>query len=294
LQDSSASTREFRFALSRSRRRPIYAGLAFFLGLPAILLISGVWSRDEALITTGLIVGALMLPFAVYMLYCLRRPLLLLSAEGVLLRAAGGGEIRVPWDAIEALMLDSGAEGLVLKEPLQNRVMQTQRNWAGTRVNGVSMTPEKNLPLIAEFRFIPLTGFAEWFEQGNLLAAFQAFAPHLASDFPQRRGNVKEAARTARKVWIWIGVFVIVFFGLAFWVAQTDLVGSPAWTRVSGWILKLGFIALAVGLSAAVWSNLRASRRLLGERQWGVALFWFLAALVQAAMVLFALAQILS
>lgn len=287
-------SQSYRFPLARNRRRLICAGITFFIGLPVVLVLGGALAGDTSLLATGGIVGALMLPFALYLAWALWRPVLVLSAQGVFLRGIiGSGEISVTWDQIEALRLDAGGEGLVLKDPMENRFSTRLRNWAGLRVNGAPITAANNLPYIAQCRFIPLDAFAAWFEDGSLRDAFAAHAPQLMVNFDVERSQALAPNRKDRKVVAWVlgltGIYVLGVIGFA--LADFEL--SPAWSSAANGFWKLLFLVVALGMAAVVWSNLRSVRHYLAERQWGMAVFWLLAGLVQAGIGLAALAEAL-
>lgn len=285
----------YRFPLTRKRRWPLFAGIAFFLGFPAALLLGGVLADDQSLLGAGGIVAALMSPFALYLGWSLLRPVLVLSPSGVYLRGLGGaGEVTVAWDQVESLCLDAGAEGLVLKAPLESRFTRRQRNWAGVRINGAPITPENKLDEIAQCRFIPIDAFAAWFEEGRLREAFAAFAPHLLTGFESARTQALKPKPRDRKALAWVLGLTALYVVAVIWLAHSDFEISPGWASAGRWVWKALFLAVALGMVAVVWSNLLSVRRFLAERQWGMALFWFIAGLVQFGVALLALAEVLS
>ncbi|KAB2837513.1 MAG: hypothetical protein F9K47_19880, partial [Burkholderiales bacterium] len=231
-----SNTPGYRFPLARRRRWPLYAGIVFFLGLPAALLLGGALGGDAALLTAGGVVAALLLPFALYLGWALWRPVLVISDEGVFLRGpAGSGEVSVTWEQIESLRLDAGAEGLVLRAPDESKFTARLRNWAGVRINGAPITAARNLEDIAERRFIPLDAFAAWFEEGSLRDAFAAHAPQLTAHFDALRTQALAPNPKDRRVLVWVlgltGVYVLGVIGFA--LADFEL--SPTWLSAAKW-----------------------------------------------------------
>lgn len=286
---------EYRFPLSRKRRWPLYAGIAFFVGFPGLLLLGGVFAGDAALLTSAGIIALLLLPFAIYLGLSLYRPVLLLSSRGIFLRGLGGaGEIEVSWDQIDSLALEVGAEGLVLKAPLRGKFTQRLRNWSGVRINGAALTPTQNLEHIAEYRFVPIAGFAAWFEEGRLREAFAAHAPHLLADFEARRQAAREFKPGNWKTLVWVLGLVGAYLVGVVWFATADIQLSEGWALAWHWLWRCIYVLLALGLTVVVWSNLRSAWRFLGERQWGPAFLWLAAGVMQGLIVLVALAQALA
>ncbi|MBI3147993.1 MAG: hypothetical protein HYZ17_05705 [Betaproteobacteria bacterium] len=289
-----SNTPGYRFPLARRRRWPLYAGIVFFLGLPAALLLGGALGSDAALLAAGGIVAALLLPFALFLGWALWRPVLVISDEGVFLRGpTGSGEVSVAWEQVESLRLDAGAEGLVLRAPVESKFTTRLRNWAGVRINGAPITAARNLQDIAERRFIPLDGFAAWFEEGKLREAFATHAPHLLTDFETQRHSALASNRQGRIVLVWVVGLCLVYVAVVVSFALIDFEFSPGWAVAGRWLWKFLFLVVAVGMATVVWGNLHSVRHYLAERQWGMAFFWLVAGLVQAAIGLLALVEAL-
>lgn len=285
---------DYRFPLARRRRWPLYAGIAFFLGLPAALILGGALADDAALLTAGGIVAAILLPFVLFLGWALRRPVVVISGKGVFLRGIiGSGEVSLAWDQIESLRLGDGAEGLVLRAPDQSKFTARLRNWAGVRINGAPIVSAHNLPEIAERRFIPLDGFAQWFEEGQLREAFATHAPHLLADFEARRHDALAPRAKNRWVLAWVLGLAALYVLTVIAFALADFEFSPGWVAAGRGLWKLLYLLVAAGMVAVVWSNQRSVRHYLAERQWGMAAFWLLIGLAQAGIGLVALWAVL-
>ena len=128
-----------------------------------------------------------MMPFALFVWFCIWYPRLTVSTKGIEVRGTGGfGSISIPWTLIERLRLDPGSEALVLSEPLNTKYTRSLRNWSGLTYRGAQFYSAEQQALMADERYIPLEAYAAWFEKGELLSVFHQFAPHLVEHFGEQ------------------------------------------------------------------------------------------------------------
>ena len=276
------------FSLSPPRKILIYGGAAFFLLVPLLLFAGYIISTDQALLTAAIIVACIMLPAFVFMVYVARTPKLKLDPSGVELRGLlGYSNIKVDWQQIKSIRVVPGSEGLILKDQSQNKTLKRLSNWAGLSYRGSKFYDREQEILISEQRFVPLQGFGYWFENGNLLNAIREFAPNLVVDFEARRREAFEAAKTGKKVVVIVSLLTLMVLvtAVAFAILQPEI--SPesqrkleqfgnAFEKGLTWFLVLLFLLHSV-------LNFNSAYRFAKRRKFGVAIFWFLLALIQVA-----------
>lgn len=279
------------FPLSPKRRRALMLLGAAFLLFPAGLFVGGLASSEAALVATGSVVGAIMLPFALYLFYSARYPRLDVGADGISIRGTvGRATIDVPWDSIQQFRFTPGSEGIVLCEPSQDPSLLRLRNWAGATFSGAPLYDDQQQTYLEELRYVPIEAFGWWLAEGSLRAAISQHAPALVEHYAEARSaaleNQEKDKRVIRIVALFTGVLMIaaILLGLFFPDLSPDTQATlrrleGQLSQVLGWILCVAFSIYAT-------TNLVSAYRFARRRQFSVALLWLSMALVQLLLVL--------
>ena len=145
--------------------------IGFFILLAILLFVSAAFSSADADAQRAfLLTGFFILGCACVLYVLLRYARLELSPTGVKLYQIGY-TLETAWDNVAALYDVAGAEGLLLRRPMQcagAAVLRRFRN-GGVR-GGLRLYNEEQARLLEERRFIPIEAFAHWLTHGQLRA----------------------------------------------------------------------------------------------------------------------------
>jgi hypothetical protein len=125
--------------------------------------------------------------------------------------------LSTPWKNIAAIRLEPrGAEGLILKEPLEGHAAERLARFRGMRVNGAPLYDEEKRLLLGEGRYFPIEVFAHWIRHGDLWEQIREHAPWLADAQGQ---PVAYSPRSPVEPWTWkktawLVTIVTLLFGL--------------------------------------------------------------------------------
>jgi len=265
------------YGVSPWRRRLLYGIWALF-AVP--LTVGGLVSGEAALLTTAAIFTAIALPIFVW---ALRTARLTVTPDRIELRQAGG-TLETSWSNVEQIRLVRGAEGFVLREPMQGRGADRFATTSQVVIRGAPLYDPYRRQLLAERRFIPIEAFSYWLTHGDLRQVLSARAPDLV-----RQGDLTAAdERRARKGStgrILLVSAIVLAAGSAGVLAATHSDVGPVVTRV-----VLSAVALAVAVLAV--RNALSAVSLFRSRQYGSALLWCAVAVLQVLLVLACLAEI--
>ncbi len=108
-------------------------------------------------------------------------PSLVLTPEGIS-RYNVGYTLSTSWDNIIELRLTRGFEGLILRQPMEDRGAHRFAVAAGARfgIGAVPLYPTEIVKMIKAHRFIPIEAFAYWFKHGKLGDEIAGYAPGIA------------------------------------------------------------------------------------------------------------------
>ena len=267
-------------------RRVILDGVAFvFLALPAAILVA----NPAAYMVVGLILLCLS-PTLFILLFSAWYPRLVVGPEGLRVRGAiGWSSLLIPWGNVEGVMLRANKEGLILREPLQNKSVARYKNWSGVRFSGASLFDEEQQRLIEEQRYVPLAIFGYWLRHAELAAELASYVPSLADELRAKEpGYRKEQSKYNRTI-VWVFAISLLIMaataGAAIYVRHQPPAQRAAFAegnRALGLFAGRAF-AFALGVYAMV--NLRAAWSFLQRKQPGYAVFWFLYAAIQILLI---------
>jgi hypothetical protein len=176
-----------------ARKRTVYhiSPLRLWL-VPAMFIIFAIFMLTLAGSDTGtpdtrkiaIYMGIFFLAFAAVIYLILRRTRLVLSAESAKLYQFGY-QLETDWDNIAYIYDEPGAEGLVLRRPMDclgastlSRFRNVESPGGEFSGGGRFYSPEQ-IQLIAERRFIPIDAFAYWLKKGLLRDDLIRSAPAL-------------------------------------------------------------------------------------------------------------------
>lgn len=273
------------------RRRVLWGFFALAV-FPVGLLLTGAITGEPTILGVAAVVALIMLPFCAYLIWYMRRQKLTLDAAGLEVTGAlGRAPVRFAWDAIEALHLAPGREGLVLREPFDSPASRRLAGTAYISTGGVSIHDERQAEWIAQQRWIPFNAFAGWLQSGGLLADFRRFAPRLAEQAVAMEASVAQERRTARRTLIAVLAFsaaivvttiLVQIYGVPSAFRLSLSPGTSAALDTAGrWLVVIGLVALLLVTLGTAIVNLRSCWRHLRERSWGYALLWLASGVTQ-------------
>lgn len=261
------------YRVSPWRSRALYAVCAVFT-IP--LAVGGLVSGESALLTTAVLASAIMIPIIVW---ALRMARLTLTPEAVELRQAGA-TLRSSWANVQEIRLVRGAEGFVLREPMESRGAERYATTSQVVIRGAQMYDADRRQLLAEKRFIPIETFAYWLRHGDLKEVLARYVPELV-----RNGETEAAVTVARPPqrlsngWI-LGLSAIILVS----IGSVMLMATRS--RAALVVLNILLVLVAVALAAMAVQNAVSSFSLFRNRRLGSGLLWGSVAVMQVLLVL--------
>jgi hypothetical protein len=215
---------------------------------------------------------------------------MIVGPEGIKIRGVDGlNSLTIPWSNIERIRLKGNGEFLLLREPLETRSAKNLPYWAGVRYMGARFFDDEQLQYIAERRWVGLQPFAFWIRHGDMGDQIARYAPALADGMQAQRAEYqKSQAAYNRTLKMVLLVSLAIFAGTIAFAAYAAnqppekkaiiAEGEHALDKMIVWGFSLSLTAYAI-------LNLRASARLLMQKHFGLAAFWFLFAVIQVLLV---------
>jgi hypothetical protein len=262
------------------RRRWVVLGvwllMAAIAALP-LLLIAGE-KHDWPLLTVVAVValGTVLIP-----LELVRVSRLVLSAEGIDLRGFRDRKsgLFTRWENVAAIRLEKpGAEGLILKEPLQGRDAERLARFRGAMINGAPMNDSEKRDLLGEHRFLPIEPFAYWIRHGDLWEQIRNHAPWLADAAGQPVGY---SPRVTEQGWTRKNVLVVIVVTVALGVGLVAVMLPPKSQAILFGVMN-AIMGVCVGIFAI--NNLVAGFLHLRRRHLLEGGLWFTMGLIQAGL----------
>lgn len=255
------------YPVSPWRSRIMY-GLCAVIILP--LFLGGLATGESALLGSAALVAAIMIPIS---LWAIRMARLTLTPEGIELRQAGA-TLRTPWHNVDAISLTRGAEGFILKTPMEGRGAERFATTSQVAIRGAHMYDPARRHLLAEQRFIPIEAFAYWIHQGSLRDVLRTYAPDTlrqaeaaAAETPPKTGGLSTAAIIALSVTITLAIGAGVLAGM-----RSEV--EPILFRVLEGVVALALVPLAV-------ANVASAVALVRRGRFGSGLLWGSLSIVQ-------------
>lgn len=144
------------------------------------LIFGSIISGEGSLGAVGFILLLVTSPFSILLLVAAFRTRLSVDERGLNARGTVGmSSVGVAWDEIQALRLEPGSEGAILKAPLEGKGSKMMKLFAGAAFRGVSLYSPEVQQLITEGRFLPLEAFTWWFQKGDLRSAIEKYCPRV-------------------------------------------------------------------------------------------------------------------
>lgn len=253
-----------------------------------ILLVS-VAKQDDAMVGAGVVIGLIVFPFALLLLFFAFFPRLTISSAGIEVRGTVGfSTILVPWSDISRFLWVPGKEGIVVKSPLNSPAAKRLRNWAGITYKGVPFYDEEQRALLREARYVPVTPFAYWFCRGAATEQLRSFSKPLADDIQNQMPAYLVTRSSNRRAILWL------FVAIAAVILPAIVIGAMGWKLPDEWqetagygmvvLSKIAGTAVVVGIVGYTWLSLRSAWRYLKDQKPGLALLWLAIAAVEALM----------
>ncbi len=174
-------------------RLVILEGISLLLlAFPACFLIAG-----PKAVGMAFILFLCVSPTLFILLFTAWYPRLIVSPEGLRVRGAiGYSSLLIPWSNIERVWMRANKEGLILREPLQNRAAARWKNWTGMTFLGGRFFDDEQQRYIEEQRYVPLQSFGYWLRHSELETELAGYLPALADDMRPKSPAIARSSRS--------------------------------------------------------------------------------------------------
>ncbi len=260
--------------------------VVFLAAIPFLLVIGAILHPESNFLMAAGILAVIMLPFAGFLGFCVWYPTLFVGPAGVTVRGClGFSTVVLPWENIERLRLSPATEALILRNPLEDRLANKLRNWAGTTMAGAPLFNDEQRQLIAEGRYVPVEPYAWWFEHGELLNTIRQFSPALVEHFAEDRKAARAADSSKKTVIIIVSAITAVALTIAVLAGlYSDDLSPETRSRLDGWGNSFEAVAgwgLAVVFTLYGVVNLINAYGHLRKGNFGIAFLWFAMGVIQ-------------
>lgn len=235
----------------------------FFLGFMGSFVLGGIFiglvSDAENSVAGWFIAGFMLFLTAIFYLPFIWSMRVKLSAEGVLVRAAGC-KVSTTWDNLEQFYRAHGPHfGLVTRAPMSGRGVEKLRLYRNLTYAGEPRYDEAERQWFFEGRYLPLRGFDHIVRSGVIqreIARHRPGLPGLEAEPPP----VPATEKGPVKYWVWVLIAVCILAGI--FTTQLPPEIERRIDRIIGFILcAAGSLRVAIS-SISCW---RGGLRLLGS-----------------------------
>jgi hypothetical protein len=270
------------YHISPLRRWFLVGFWVVFAALLALPFVALEWSKHHwaaAMVIALVALGSVLIPLEVAWI-----GRLVLTAQGIELRGYQGRKpyLATTWQNVAALRFDkAGAEGLVVKEPLDGRHAEGLTRYRNVVINGAPLNDDEKRLLLGEKRFFPIDPFAYWIKHGDLWEQIREHAPWLADAQGQPVGyrpRIPEKPWTRKKT-----VLLVILIVYLIVLGPAALALPP-----KGQAIVFGSLTAVMGVSVALYAlnNLVAAYFHLRRKHFQEAALWSAMGLIQVLVAL--------
>ena len=217
-------------------------------------------------------------------------PRLTVSPEGIRIRGAiGYSSLLIPWTNVERVSLRANKEGLILREPLQNRSVARWKNWTGVSFLGARFFDDEQQRYIDEQRYVPIAIFAYWLRHGDLATELASHAPSLVDEMRAQQPGYRKEQSAANRTIMWVFVISLLICagtaGYAIWSRHQPPEQRATMAKSENALGLFAGRAYALSLGLYALMNLNVAFSFWKRKQPGYAAFWLFYAMIQILLV---------